>query len=94
MANIFLFRHGQTEYNQKGIFTGHSDSKITNLGHLQNLHLYNLLKNIHIHVAFYSGLARSKTTLDTVIQGHSECQDVREDKRITERNFRWQGSRA
>lgn len=87
MANLYLFRHGQTEYNRDLKFTGHSDSKITDLGNVQNQHLNKLLKNIHIHVAFHSSQGRSKLTLETAISGHTECSDIREDKRIMERNY-------
>jgi|GEM_PF-3463583 len=88
MANIYLFRHGQTTHNQKGLFTGwESNTEFTPLGLLQNQHCAFLLKNIKFDLAIHTSLKRSQETLTTVLGFHPECTDIRTDDRMRERNY-------
>lgn len=85
--HIYLFRHGQTEYNKKHIFTGWSDSKLTLLGIKQAKELGKMLSKKKIDVAFSSSLNRSKVTLKYVLKYHPECKKIIVDDRIRERNY-------
>lgn len=85
--NIYLFRHGQTEYNKKHIFTGWSESKLTRLGIRQAKELGKMLKNKKIDVAIQSKLSRSKDTLKQVLKYHPECKKIITDDRIIERDY-------
>lgn len=84
---IYIFRHGQTDYNKKGIFTGWKESKLTLLGVKQAKKIAKLLKDKKINLAFQTHLSRSKDTLKEVIKYHPECQKIITDDRMIERNY-------
>jgi 2,3-bisphosphoglycerate-dependent phosphoglycerate mutase len=84
---IYLFRHGQTYYNKKKIFTGEKDSKLTSLGKKQARIIAKKLKNKKIDVAFQTRLSRSKDTLKIVLKFHPECKKIITDDRMIERNY-------
>lgn len=87
MSSIYLFRHGQTEFNQQQIFTGWQDSQLTPLGISQAKALGEMLKNKKIHIAYQSSLSRSTQTLDEVLKFHPECTQRLTDNRIIERSY-------
>ena len=84
---IYIFRHGQTYYNKKGIFTGWNESKLTPLGIRQARKIAKKLKNKKFEIAFQSKLSRSKDTLHEVLKYHPECKKIITDNRIIERNY-------
>ncbi|MBS3079706.1 2,3-bisphosphoglycerate-dependent phosphoglycerate mutase [Candidatus Pacearchaeota archaeon] len=85
--NIYVFRHGQTYFNKKGIFTGWKESRLTPLGIKQARIVARKLKNKKIEVAFQSKLSRSKDTLKEVLKFHPECRKIITDDRIIERDY-------
>lgn len=87
MAKIYLFRHGQSEFNLKKIFTGWKDPKLTELGIEQAKYLGELLKDKKINLAYRSRLSRSKDTLKEVLKFHPECEKIIVDDRIIERSY-------
>jgi 2,3-bisphosphoglycerate-dependent phosphoglycerate mutase len=87
MTKIYLFRHGQSEFNLKKIFTGWKDSKLTELGIEQAKLLGGLLKNKQIDIAYRSRLSRSEDTLKEVLKFHPECKTIIVDDRIIERSY-------
>ena len=84
---VYLFRHGKTNYNEKGMFTGWKDSKLTKNGIKDARIVAKKLKNKKIQVAFYTHLSRSKDTLKEVIKYHPECTVKIEDDRMIERSY-------
>ncbi len=84
---IYLFRHGQTYFNEEKVFTGWKDSKLTPLGFKQADKVATKLKNKKFQVAFCSHLTRSKQTLKEVLKYHPECKRVIVDDRIIERSY-------
>ncbi len=86
-CKIYLFRHAQTFYNKKHIFTGHKDSKLTPFGRKQARKVARLLKEKKIDVAVHSRLSRSKDTLSAVLSFHPECLLKVEDDRMIERSY-------
>ncbi|MCF7872370.1 histidine phosphatase family protein [Candidatus Woesearchaeota archaeon] len=84
---IYLFRHGQTYYNKKHIFTGHKDSKLTEQGFKDAKKVAKALKNKKIDVAIRSHLTRSKQTLKEVLKYHPECKKIIVDDRQIERSY-------
>ncbi|EFK97896.1 2,3-bisphosphoglycerate-dependent phosphoglycerate mutase [sediment metagenome] len=84
---IYLFRHGKTTYNQKGIFTGWKDAKLTWRGKLDAIKVARKLKGKKFQVAFYTRLSRSKDTLKYVLKHHPECKKLIEDNRMIERRY-------
>jgi broad specificity phosphatase PhoE len=84
---IYLFRHGKTYYNEKGIFTGWKDSKLTPRGIKNAKDIALKLKNKKIDVAIQTRLSRSKDTLKYVLKFHPECKTILIDDRIIERSY-------
>ena len=85
--HIYLFRHGQTVYNKKGIFTGWKDSKLTKQGINQAKTVARKLKNKKIDAAFQTQLSRSKDTLKQVLKFHPECREIITANRMIERSY-------
>ncbi len=85
--NIYLFRHGKTVYNTKGIFTGWKDSKLTKEGIKHAKIIAKKLKGKKIDVAFQTKLSRSKDTLKEVLKFHPECQEIITANRMIERSY-------
>ncbi len=85
--HIYLFRHGQTVYNKKKIFTGWKDSKLTPLGEEKANIITKKLKNKKIDVAYQTRLSRSKDTLRPVLKYHPECKKIITDDRMIERSY-------
>ena len=90
MKNIFLIRHGQSEYNAKKIIQGHIDTALTPLGFVQARLAGEALKKHNIQKIFSSDLRRAYQTA-TVI-GDVLDLEVEVDKRIREMHFgEWEG---
>jgi len=87
MAKIYLFRHGQSEFNLKKIFTGWKDPKLTDLGIQQAKNLGEMLKDKKIDVAYVSTLSRAIDTLSEVLKFHPECKKIITDDRMIERSY-------
>lgn len=85
--NIYLFRHGQTEFNRDHRFTGWMDSKLTFQGIRDAKIIAKKLKNKKIDIAFETKLSRSKDTLKEVLKFHPECNKIIIDNRMIERNY-------
>lgn len=84
---IYLFRHAQTYFNKRHIFTGWKDSKLTPIGKKQAKILAKKLKNKRIDVAYQTHLSRSKDTLKEVLKYHPECKRIITDDRMIERSY-------
>lgn len=87
MATIYLFRHGQSEFNLKKVFTGWLDSKLTPLGIEQAKALGEMLKDKQIDLAYSSSLSRALDTLHEVLVFHPNCQEIIIDDRLLERSY-------
>jgi len=85
--NIYLFRHGKTVYNTKGIFTGWKETKLTKEGIKNAQTVAKKLKNKKIDVAFQTKLSRSKDTLKHVLKLHPECEEIITANRMIERSY-------
>jgi len=84
---IYLFRHGRTEYNVKGLFCGHKHTRLTWRGKLDAKRIARTLKNKKFQVAFCTTLPRSKQTLNYVLKFHPECKKIFVDDRMIERSY-------
>jgi len=84
---IYLFRHGQTDYNRDGRFTGSHEAKLTTLGKKHALKIAQQLKDKKFQVAVHTHLSRSKDTLKPVLKNHPECKIILEDDRMIERGY-------
>lgn len=62
MSKLILVRHGQSEYNAKDLWTGWTDSPLTELGRIEARGAGKEIKDLKIDVVFVSDLIRSKQT--------------------------------
>lgn len=85
--HIYLFRHGQTTYNEHGWFTGWIDAHMTTQGYRNARKIAEKLKRKHIDVAYHTSLSRSKETLKEVLKYHPECRKIVQDDRLIERCY-------
>lgn len=84
---VYLFRHGQSEYNRDHRFTGWHDAKLTNEGKVHAKKIVEKLKNKRIDIAIHTSLSRSIDTLKPVLDTHPECKKVLCDDRMIERSY-------
>ncbi len=87
VLKIYLFRHGRTVYNVKGLFTGHKHTRLTFRGKLDAKKVARKLKDKKFEVAFCTSLPRSKETLNYVLKFHPECKKIIVDDRMIERSY-------
>lgn len=71
---IYLFRHGQTEWNRQGLIQGHSDIPLNDRGKVEALSLKNLLGQIPIRKIYSSDLQRAIETAEIVSDGRWEIE--------------------
>ena len=66
MTKLYLTRHGETEWNEKGIMQGWGNSPLTDLGRKQAEWLGNRMKDLHIDVIYSSPIGRAYDTAKIV----------------------------
>lgn len=83
--NIYVIRHGQTDYNVKGLFQGQIDIPLNLEGINQAKKIANKFKNIKVDKIFVSPLTRAKQTANFI----SEITNVNPiiEQRLVERYF-------
>lgn len=88
MAYLILVRHGQSEWNLLGQWTGLTDIPLTDQGREEARQAGKLLENIDLHRAYTSKLQRAKHTLDEVLEqvGVSDIERSEHDE-INERDY-------
>ena len=64
MAHLALVRHGESIWNEKGLWTGWTDIKLNKKGLLEAREAAKLLKDIPFDQAFTSSLIRADETLE------------------------------
>lgn len=65
-CTLYIARHGETEWNVKGIFQGHTDIGLSANGINQAKSLCEVLKPIKIDAIYSSDLSRAKQTAEIV----------------------------
>lgn len=88
MSYLALVRHGQSTYNEQGIWTGWDDPELTELGREEAKKAGNALKDIAFDLGFTSILKRAIDTLEIIKQttGQTDVPTII-DKRLNERNY-------
>jgi 2,3-bisphosphoglycerate-dependent phosphoglycerate mutase len=67
MAYLVLVRHGQSEWNSLGLWTGQEDVALTNQGVAEARKAAEYLEEIELHKAYTSKLKRAQHTLKEVL---------------------------
>jgi len=85
--HIFIFRHGETHFNERERFTGWIDSKLTPKGLEDAKKIAEKMKEEKFQIAFKTHLSRSWDTLKHVLKYHPECRKVITDDKMIERSY-------
>ncbi len=67
MAHLILVRHGLSEWNKKGWWTGWNNPKLTEKGHEEARQAGESIKDIKLNKAYVSDLIRAQQTLQEIL---------------------------
>lgn len=87
MAKLILVRHGESEWNAKGLWTGWTDIGLTEKGKEQARLAGEKLKGMPIDLAYTSILIRAKQTLDGIKNVLGIDVPTMENQALNERNY-------
>lgn len=91
LTTIYVVRHGETEWNEKGLLQGHTDSPLTNKGLKQGRGLAEKLIDVKFDVIFSSDLLRAKRTAEIIALERKLA--VQATKALREQSFgKYEGS--
>jgi len=88
--NLILIRHGQSEWNEKNLFTGWKNPGLTTKGKDEAENAGILIKNLNIKFdyLFTSVLDRAKQTGSIILNKIDQANiDIKEDKSLNERFY-------
>lgn len=88
MAYLVLVRHGQSEWNLLGQWTGLTDVELTVDGREEAKRAAHTLEDVDLHRAYTSKLKRAKHTLDEIVE-HLDKKDIErtEHAELNERDY-------
>ncbi len=88
MAYLVLVRHGQSEWNALGLWTGHRDVALTDQGRKEARKAAGHLRDITLHKAYTSQLQRAQQTLHEIktALGHTELE-TEQHEALNERDY-------
>lgn len=88
MAYLVLIRHGRSQYNDKGLWTGWTDVPLAQEGIDEAHRSAQSLKDIRFDCAFDSTLKRTKQTLDIILSDLGQTNiPTKRSASINERNY-------
>jgi len=88
MAFLVLVRHGQSEWNALGLWTGTEDVALTEQGRKEAQAAAEHLRDISLHKAYVSNLSRAQQTLGEIKEAlkHTELE-TETDAALNERHY-------
>ena len=89
-SKLVLVRHGQSEWNERNLFTGWKDPKLTDLGIQEAIKAGDLLetRNLKFDLMFTSDLFRAQETGRLILEQMNQTDiQVIEDQSLNERNY-------
>lgn len=87
MSYLILVRHGLSEYNKKGLWTGWTDVSLAPEGIEQARKTGETLKDIPVDYAYTSDLKRTQETLHEILQVTGQFPEIISNKAFNERNY-------
>jgi len=88
MAYLVLVRHGTSEYNEKGLWTGWDNPELNEKGKKDAQEAGEHLKDIHFDHAYISELLRHKQTLEIILNTIKQPNvPVTESNAVKERDY-------
>src|SRR3989344_2836951 len=86
-SNLFLIRHGKSEWNELGLWTGWTDISLHPLGVLEARRAGEALKDFFIHSAHVSTLKRAQETLQEIQNTTGGKFPIRVSPALNERHY-------
>lgn len=88
MAYLVLVRHGQSEWNALGLWTGQTDVALTEQGKAEARRAAEHLQDISLHKGYTSKLSRAQQTLQEIKEAlsHTELETI-EHEALNERHY-------
>lgn len=88
MAKLILIRHGESLWNEKGLWTGWRDIELSTKGREEAKNAGNEIKDIPIDEVYVSKLKRARQTWDEIARVlHKEHLPVIENEALNERDY-------
>lgn len=87
MATLVLVRHGKSEWNEKGLWTGWRDIPLAQKGIEEAQKTGEELKNVHFDYAYTSALIRAQQTLDQILKIINQQPPVTNHQSLNERDY-------
>jgi 2,3-bisphosphoglycerate-dependent phosphoglycerate mutase len=87
MAQLILVRHGESEWNAKGLWTGWTDINLSENGRVEAQKAGELLKDVHPDFAYTSSLKRAQQTLEEIQKVIGTNLQPTIDKALNERDY-------
>jgi 2,3-bisphosphoglycerate-dependent phosphoglycerate mutase len=87
MSNLILVRHGESQWNEKNLWTGLTDIGLTEKGKEQARLVGEKLKTISIDIAYTSVLIRAKQTMDEIKNVLGIDFPILENKALNEKDY-------
>ena len=76
MGKLVISRHGESEWNLLGKWTGWTDVGLTEKGYADTVRLGELLRDVEFDEAYTSALKRTHQTLDALLEGKGAQSDL------------------
>lgn len=88
MAKLVLVRHGESEWNAKGLWTGWTDVSLSEKGIHEAQQAGEQIKDIPVAIAFTSNLKRAQQTLEEIKKiCHIEAIPTYQSQSLNERDY-------
>lgn len=88
MAYLILVRHGESEWNAQGIWTGLTDVPLSKKGIEEAKNVGGLIKNFSFYLAYTSKLMRAIQTLEIINQSlGNKIPVIKETETLNERDY-------
>ncbi|MDO4271582.1 MAG: 2,3-diphosphoglycerate-dependent phosphoglycerate mutase [Candidatus Saccharibacteria bacterium] len=86
-GKLVLIRHGESEWNLQGRWTGWTDVSITDKGAADAKKMGELLKDIHFDEIYTSKLKRTVETLENVLETQGQPLEYQQAVELNERDY-------
>jgi 2,3-bisphosphoglycerate-dependent phosphoglycerate mutase len=87
MGKLIIGRHGETQYNLEGRWTGLTDVDLTKRGEIEAETAGSILASIPIDIAFISKLGRTAQTVERILQQQAGIVPVVSTPALNERDY-------
>jgi 2,3-bisphosphoglycerate-dependent phosphoglycerate mutase len=87
MAKLILVRHGKSEWNKQGLWTGWTDVDLAEEGHEEARKAGELIRDIDVQHAHVSNLKRTHQTLDGILASLGKALTPKVNGALNERHY-------